>query len=439
MTTPAAQHAASILIGSAEDKAFDLHSDSAQQAREAFVQTRRQRAIQRAMKAWNTPEMDLDAVTDGDGWRVWRPTDSAWPATFGTERCSDGYLQYENGRAKQLMCLAENDFVSNGIRRHSRWRDCERLSHVWQALDARVNGSSQRDEPRGIFLDVGANIGACTVEMLLSTRAHVVAFEPSPINLFYLTRSLRLVAQHHPELASRVLVFPLALGRGSDNLLDPHVSLFAERGNLGNTVVGTAATADGRCWSHVHGRRGPGGAARTTARRLACSQQMRQLHSRVPSARLDDLFPRGLGMTRLVKLDVQGHECNVLEGARATMAASSHLSAITTEVSSGLLGANCCGRRWLLHLLHVRGPQWTVSCTRRERRAGGEATCVARAVGSNLTGLPTSVLGRFGRADERRPLSLEGVEAIWRACTKHSAIDLGCRCDVYPRVARGLA
>ena len=36
-------------------------------------------------------------------------------------------------------------------------------------------------------LQVGANIGACTVELLLRTNASIVALEPSPTNYFYLT------------------------------------------------------------------------------------------------------------------------------------------------------------------------------------------------------------------------------------------------------------
>ena len=72
------------------------------------------------------------------------------------------------------------------------------------------------------------------MELLLRTRARVIAFEPSPVNLYYLTRSLRLLAESHPEVARRVVVFPI--GAGDAQL--SRAPLFVEKGNLGNTIVG---------------------------------------------------------------------------------------------------------------------------------------------------------------------------------------------------------
>ena len=295
----------------------------------------------------------------------------------------------------------------------------------------------------------------------------------SPVNLFYLTRSLRLLP---PALARRVVVFPLAVGdggaptassggghgghgsgsrsgsssgsgRGSedDGLAFPLVQLFVERGNHGNTVVGTAATADGGCWSHVNGKSrasASAAAARAMAARAsACEHRMRLLATRVPLARLDDLFPSGLGLTRLAKLDTQGGECRALEGARASLAASPSLGALVAEASAGLLAAQCCGRRWLLHLMHAHGDRWTVSCTPRAG-PGGEATCTGRALAaapSNVSALPRGVLGDRVKPHERKPLTLAQVEGLWRVCRKHAGADFRCDCDTFPRVARGLA
>ena len=64
---------------------------------------------------------------------------------------------------------------------------------------------------------------------------------------------------------------------------------------------------------------------------------------------LDAIFPNGLGQTRLLKLDVQGAECAVLAGGARALGRSPRLSAIATEVASGWLDAQCCGKRYLLH------------------------------------------------------------------------------------------
>ena len=71
-----------------------------------------------------------------------------------------------------------------------------------------------------------------------------IVHEPSASNLYYLTRSLRLLAQRDARVASRVVVFPLGVGDVAARL-----RAFAQRGNLGNTVVGVADA----CKGLVHG------------------------------------------------------------------------------------------------------------------------------------------------------------------------------------------
>ena len=105
------------------------------------------------------------------------------------------------------MCLVPNEHVSNTIRELGHFPGCEWLVKVWRSHDdPRARG--QRDT----FVDAGANIGACSLEMLLRTDARVVAFEPSPVNRFYLTRSLRMAALRDPSIGRRIVVVPFALG-----------------------------------------------------------------------------------------------------------------------------------------------------------------------------------------------------------------------------------
>eukprot|EP00966_Prymnesium_polylepis_P181525 4204620-Prymnesium_polylepis.1 len=52
-----------------------------------------------------------------------------------------------------------------------------------------------------VVVEVGANIGACTLQLLLHTNATVLAFEPSPLNLFHLTESLHRTALGNPSFS----------------------------------------------------------------------------------------------------------------------------------------------------------------------------------------------------------------------------------------------
>jgi len=109
---------------------------------------------------------------------------------------------------------------------------------------------------------------------------------------------------------------------------------------------------------------------------------------------LDALFPRGLSGVRLLKLDVQGFECEVLQGGFTALAssASQRVEVIAAEVSSTHLRAQCCKPSWLNHLLRAGGGArldeygflsseglqhgpWNVSCLQLFR---DEETCIAR-------------------------------------------------------------
>ena len=450
----------------AEDTTFLLLSNVTT-ARAELLRERLAHALAQVQPLF--PSMpSMHAVSAGKTWRVWRTSDPAWPST-GNERCVAGNIAVPGG-ATQKMCLAPGDVITESILRWQRWRDCGRLVRLWGALDGdttRPTSAPHPSAPHGIFLELGASVGACTVELLLRTRARIVAFEPNPVELFYLTRNLRQLAEKRPDVLHRVVVFPIAVGDPAVSLDElTTATLYSERGNLGNTVVG-ASVVDGvderrRCVSPTmqpppraagaaskdKGDLTPRSAETQAPRHIShktprCGRMRR--HAEVPLVRLDDVFPLGLGDVRLIKLDVQGSECAVLQGARATLSQprrtySSHrLSGIVSEVASGWLRAQCCGRRWLTHLLHVDSRRvgdgavepWAVSCTRRNG-PGGEATCVSRMRGSNLSALPAAVLGSLPASS----LGFAQIEGLWRLCRKHGAVDMGCDCSVYPRIVR---
>ena len=305
---------------------------------------------------------DLRAVLGGPGWSVWRPNDPPWPAPRGQAlKCMNGSLHFKlPRRINQPLCLAPNDHLSRHLRRRGQWRDCERLKVLWMQVEASA--------PRGavsLFMEVGTNIGACTLELLLATSARIVAFEPNPVNLWYATRSLNMAARTHPTLANRVVLFPVALGDES-----AFAPIYAQRRNLGNSVIGASVTEHDK--------------SRDSAEFTVPKQS-------VPVIPLDTIFPHGLKGVGLLKVDTQGFECNVLRGAQRALR-SGHVDIIEAEVSPRLLDAQCCSEQDMAELLLCSG--FNLSHAFEGTRA--EHTFVARRMRASLapeyraTGNPSS-------------------------------------------------
>ena len=133
---------------------------------------------------------------------------------------------------------------------------------------------------RGIALDVGANLGEWTVPFArkVGTAGRVIAVEPNPTIAEALDRTLRI-----------------------NNL--PQVTIVAaalsDRAGSAALVLNPASTGESRL-----------GEARSGERSIE-----------VPTRRLDDLAAEhGLERLDLVKIDVESHERQVLEGGAATLA-----------------------------------------------------------------------------------------------------------------------
>lgn len=118
------------------------------------------------------------------------------------------------------MCLIPNDYLSNVIRKSGSWTDCHKIVHASKHSD--------------LFLDVGANIGACTLQALVETSGEVYAVEPIPKHLFYLNQSLHLLDAKFPSLNvfQRVKVFPHSVGSRKTK-----VSFKSDNGNTGHTTT----------------------------------------------------------------------------------------------------------------------------------------------------------------------------------------------------------
>jgi len=238
------------------------------------------------------------------------------------------------------MCLARKDYLSRYIIQQGRWRDCDSYVRMWRDL-AR---GQPHDEAPGVILEIGANIGACTVELLLRTDARILAFEPSAANAYYLTRSLKMLASKRPDVAGRVVVFPLGLG---DSPM--RVPMFAPGENLGNTMhLSLSSQTQGEGQRH-------------TDHRLPIETTV------LP---LSWLLPRGLGAVTLWKMDVQGYECKVMRGAWPLFAqphlARTRLRLVATEMSPKHLHSQCCNGLYLAHMLRAIGVARAVAMDKRD-------------------------------------------------------------------------
>jgi FkbM family methyltransferase len=128
-------------------------------------------------------------------------------------------------------------------------------------------------DPKRICLDVGANLGLFTY-FLSRYSPHVYAFEPNPIPL----RVLRYVADKNVT----VLQMALSDKTGEAELVVP-------KGRKGWSSNGASIEYD----------EGEGRVVK------------------VPGSRIDDLDYKDIGF---IKIDVEGHEKSVLEGAQETLA-----------------------------------------------------------------------------------------------------------------------
>mmetsp|Transcript_17877 Transcript_17877/g.27797 ORF Transcript_17877/g.27797 Transcript_17877/m.27797 type:complete len:275 (-) Transcript_17877:191-1015(-) len=197
-----------------------------------------------------------------------------------------------------------DDIVSNSIRQIGRWADCDALSSYW---------TSNKHSHSSIYVEIGANIGSCVLEMLLETDANIIAFEPHPMNLFNLKKTISALDE---SFQSRVTLFPLGLGTEEDT-----VKIFAAHNNMGNSVIGTQIHDD------------PG-------------QKFKEEHQfEIYVERLDSIL-RDSTNIKLVKMDAQGFECNILDGMGSGIASS--IDTLKFECADKFLRGHGCSGTHLL-------------------------------------------------------------------------------------------
>ena len=174
---------------------------------------------------------------------------------------------------------------------HPRWRDTGAFSYTYQRLyllgkrlteSREVAALRSLTSPGMTIADVGANIGFYTLQMAswVGPSGRILAFEPDPFNA-------RLLRARASAAGSNVEVYQLALGEFAGTAM-----LYCSAYNRADNRIGQRQNE-----AHVE----------------ACEVQIRPLDAL--------LAERGIERIDALKIDVQGHEGQVLRGARKALAA----------------------------------------------------------------------------------------------------------------------
>jgi len=198
------------------------------------------------------------------------------------------------------MCLrAHSDLLTNHIINNGRWGDCDILVGLWdeKLCDKKVVAA----DPEGIFLDVGANIGSCT--LLMAAAGHrTIGFEPVKSNFFYLSAA---VLGNDPKIAERITLYRMGLGDKSTT-----TTAHTATDNAGNTVLDIAVKD--------------------------FPTQTFSTEDLITVGTMDEIFwsdPTTVPPhIRVMKIDVQGYELKVFKGATRLMKAGA-IGVIKAEFS----------------------------------------------------------------------------------------------------------
>jgi FkbM family methyltransferase len=211
------------------------------------------------------------------------------------------------------ICCRRNQLVDRVVRKVLRWEDCDNLPSL-------IAPSSPG--ARKLFVDVGANIGACS--LLMAAHGHrVIAFEPVP--------------QTYRALVS---------GFAANN--------FAH-GAMVTLINAAASTSAGP--AVIYTRRGNAGHSYTkgVTNRTSEPSNNKFISFDIEVTTLDSIVREPV---ELMKIDTQGHELMALRGATALLATHG-VKTIAFEFGPGLMEA--AGERGdpvaLLRLLHSHGYQ----------------------------------------------------------------------------------
>jgi hypothetical protein len=161
---------------------------------------------------------------EGSGSDSWKLVDWENPISAEEESrfsCKMTTFQSQQSHKQAQICVHTfPDVVSEGIKKNKHWHDCPILSRIW-------NEGPRNDGSAHYYLEIGANIGSCVMEMLLGTNARIIAFEPHPMNLYNIKKT---VLQLDKSFHDRLMLFSVGLGNASGTS-----TIYSAHDNMGNS------------------------------------------------------------------------------------------------------------------------------------------------------------------------------------------------------------
>ena len=193
--------------------------------------------------------------------------------------CNQVDFSSTSGHVAKMCVHTEDDYVSRVLRDKHRWRQCDPLSKFWNRRGEEQTTKKANENAEEVYVEIGANVGSCVMEMLMSTNANIVAFEPHPANYKLLAATISMLDLRYQN---RVALFPIGLGSGKSKS-----QIFSGVGNMGNSVVGKPLK----------------------------DNPEQETHPPVDIfiERLDSILSDNITIP-LVKMDAQGLECQILDG-----------------------------------------------------------------------------------------------------------------------------
>ena len=253
----------------------------------------------------------------GPGWTLWNATAPIITDYTRYSKCRWTTFKATNGQTAKI-CVHYGDAVSRAIINRGRWADCDILTQQFE--------QTHPNKKHKVYMDVGANIGACVLQMLFTTESPIIAFEPEPMNLFCLTNTIMRL---EPRYRDRFLLFPFAVSDAQGT-----AQIQAQVGDMGNAFLGDIK--DGEREKETKND----------------DEEKFKRSVQVPVENLDNIITANSEDIALMKLHAQGHECQVLDGMPNLLP---HIKAIHTEIYKTSLELQGCSANQYLKRLESVG------------------------------------------------------------------------------------
>jgi len=220
------------------------------------------------------------------------------PGETPLEKCVMKDMDNFNHMVPYKQCIRDhslNELVSNmiwdtGAYGHGQKEGCNSLLYLWtiSSLSTGVGDTITNNDNEGIFLDVGGNIGTCSL-LLASIGAEVIAFEPMPPNYKVFVQSILA----NPTF--KIKLYPYGAGD-----YDAKAAGFTQDNNMGNGVIGMHIPITRK--DHI----------------FKNDVQVKTLDQILwPSVSLPVEQRQAPPVIRVMKVDVQGYEYRAITGAKA--------------------------------------------------------------------------------------------------------------------------